>query len=112
MERSPARSRCRRNRHARSSEVAYISRFPANALPRETSGAGSFVDSAAGPEGPALDGGPMSAFLKRFVSIVIAIAGAAVITVAGQQQSAAPFTGAQATAGAAAYLANCATCHQ
>src|SRR5439155_25261245 len=33
------------------------------------------------------------------------------IRVAGQQQ-AAPFTAAQATAGAAAYQTNCATCHQ
>jgi alcohol dehydrogenase (cytochrome c) len=53
----------------------------------------------------------MSAVLQRLVIISIVIAGAAVITVAGQQQGG-PFTAAQATAGAAAYQANCATCHQ
>jgi alcohol dehydrogenase (cytochrome c) len=53
----------------------------------------------------------MSAFLQRLVIAALVIGGVAIITVAGQQQ-AAPFTTAQATAGAAAYQANCATCHQ
>ena len=53
----------------------------------------------------------MSVFLKRFLIVSIAVAGIAVIRVAGQQQGA-PFTAAQATAGSAAYQANCATCHQ
>jgi mono/diheme cytochrome c family protein len=53
----------------------------------------------------------MSAFLQRLVIASLAIGGVAIITVAGQQQ-AAPFTAAQATAGAAAYQTNCATCHQ
>ena len=54
----------------------------------------------------------MSVFLQRLVIVSIVIAGIAVIRVAGQQQGAAPFTAAQATAGAAAYQTNCATCHQ
>ena len=53
----------------------------------------------------------MSVFLQRLVIVSIVIAGIAVIRVAGQQQ-AAPFTAAQATAGAAAYQTNCASCHQ
>ena len=53
----------------------------------------------------------MSVFLQRLVIVSIVIAGIAVIRVAGQQQ-AAPFTAAQATAGAAAYQTNCASCQQ
>jgi PQQ-dependent dehydrogenase (methanol/ethanol family) len=53
----------------------------------------------------------MSVFLKRLLIASIAVAGIAVIRVAGQQPGG-PFTAAQATAGAAAYQANCATCHQ
>ena len=53
----------------------------------------------------------MSAFMKRIVAVSIVIAALGAIRVAGQQ-AAAPFTAAQATAGAAAYQTNCATCHQ
>ncbi len=53
----------------------------------------------------------MSTFMKRLVAASIVIAALSVIRVAGQQ-AAAPFTAAQATAGAAAYQTNCATCHQ
>ena len=53
----------------------------------------------------------MSVFLKRVLIVSLVIAGIAVIRVAGQQQGA-PFTAAQATAGAAAYQTNCASCHQ
>jgi alcohol dehydrogenase (cytochrome c) len=49
--------------------------------------------------------------MKRLVAASIVIAALSVIRVAGQQ-AAAPFTAAQATAGAAAYQTNCATCHQ
>jgi len=59
----------------------------------------------------------MLTFRNRFALALIAVAGltvAAMPPVAGQQPAAAgsPFTAAQATAGAAAYQANCATCHQ
>ena len=53
----------------------------------------------------------MSTFMKRLVAASIVIAALSAIRVAGQQ-TAAPFTAAQATAGAAAYQTNCATCHQ
>jgi alcohol dehydrogenase (cytochrome c) len=53
----------------------------------------------------------MSTFMKRVVAASIVIAALSAIRVAGQQ-AAAPFTAAQATAGAAAYQTNCATCHQ
>ena len=53
----------------------------------------------------------MSTFMKRLVAASIVIAALSAIRVAGQQ-AAAPFTAAQATAGAAAYQTNCATCHQ
>jgi len=53
----------------------------------------------------------MSVFLQRFVIASIVVGAVCVITVAGQQQGA-PFTAAQATAGGAAYQANCASCHQ
>src|SRR5712691_4917857 len=53
----------------------------------------------------------MSAFMKRVVAVSIVLAALGAIRVAGQQQ-AAPFTAAQAGAGAAAYQTNCATCHQ
>ena len=42
----------------------------------------------------------MSVFLQRLVIVSIVIAGIASFSVAGQQQGAAPFTAAQATAGA------------
>jgi len=53
----------------------------------------------------------MSVLMKRFVPIAVALAAATTMRVSGQQQ-AAPFTAAQATAGAAAYEGNCAVCHQ
>jgi len=53
----------------------------------------------------------MSTFMKRLVAASIVIAALSAIRLAGQQ-TAAPFTAAQATAGAAAYQTNCATCHQ
>ena len=53
----------------------------------------------------------MSTFMKRLVAASIVIAALIAIRLAGQQ-TAAPFTAAQATAGAAAYQTNCATCHQ
>ena len=53
----------------------------------------------------------MSVLLQRLVVVSIVVVGISVITVAGQQQDA-PFTAAQAAAGAAAYQTNCATCHQ
>ena len=53
----------------------------------------------------------MSVFLQRLLIVSIVVAAVAVIRVAGQQQGG-PFTAAQATAGASAYQANCATCHQ
>jgi alcohol dehydrogenase (cytochrome c) len=49
--------------------------------------------------------------MKRLVAASIVIAALSAIRLAGQQ-TAAPFTAAQATAGAAAYQTNCATCHQ
>src|SRR5215468_3030201 len=54
----------------------------------------------------------MSSFSKRLVAVSIAMASSIAIRVAGQQQGTAPFTPAQAAAGAAAYQANCAVCHQ
>ena len=55
----------------------------------------------------------MFAFMKRVVAVSIVIAALGAIGISGQQSTtAAPFTAAQATAGAAAYQANCATCHQ
>jgi alcohol dehydrogenase (cytochrome c) len=54
----------------------------------------------------------MSAFMKRIVAVSIVIAALGAIRVAGQQSAAGPFTAAQVTAGAAAYQANCAVCHQ
>src|SRR4029453_16624246 len=53
----------------------------------------------------------MFVFLQRVLIVSLAIAGIAVIRVAGQQQGA-PFTAAQATAGGSAYQANCAPCPQ
>ena len=49
--------------------------------------------------------------MRRLLLMSIVVAGIVVTRVAGQQQGG-PFTAAQATAGAAAYQANCATCHQ
>src|SRR3954470_7485120 len=50
---------------------------------------------------------------NRLVVAVIAIAAASLIASAAQQApTAGAYTAAQATAGAAAYQANCATCHQ
>jgi alcohol dehydrogenase (cytochrome c) len=51
---------------------------------------------------------------NRFALALVAVAGSAFATLAGQQPAggAGPFTAAQATAGATAYQANCATCHQ
>ena len=49
--------------------------------------------------------------MQRLLIVSIVVVGIAVTRIAGQQ-GAAPFTAAQGTAGAAAYQANCATCHQ
>src|SRR6266850_942471 len=54
----------------------------------------------------------MSAFMNRLAVVAIAIAALTTISMAGQQAGAGPFTAAQAAAGAAAYQANCAACHQ
>jgi PQQ-dependent dehydrogenase (methanol/ethanol family) len=54
----------------------------------------------------------MSIFRSRIAIAILAAAGLSVATTTGQQPAAGPFTSAQATAGAAAYQANCATCHQ
>ena len=59
----------------------------------------------------------MMTFRNRFALALIAFAGWALVAMppaAGQQPAGAagPFTEAQATAGATAYQANCATCHQ
>src|SRR5258708_36916515 len=59
----------------------------------------------------------MLIFRNRIALALIAIAGstfAAISPAAGQQPAAVagPFTAAQAAAGATAYQANCATCHQ
>ena len=51
----------------------------------------------------------------RSVAASIAVAGSAFVTIAAQQPggaAAGPFTAAQAAAGATAYQANCASCHQ
>src|SRR5688572_11037429 len=66
---------------------------------------------------PIFQGGPMSSFRNRFAFALIALAGSTVVAMppaAGQQPAGAPgpFTAAQAAAGATAYQANCATCHQ
>ena len=53
----------------------------------------------------------MYELVKRLVPIGIVLAVVGTMKVSGQQQ-AAPFTAEQATAGAAAYQANCAMCHQ
>jgi mono/diheme cytochrome c family protein len=53
----------------------------------------------------------MYELVKRLVPIGIVLALVGTMKVSGQQQ-AAPFTAEQATAGAAAYQANCAMCHQ
>src|SRR5262249_13000419 len=49
--------------------------------------------------------------MRSLLIVSIVVVGIGVIRVAGQQQGA-PFTAAQATAGAVAYQTNCATCHQ
>jgi alcohol dehydrogenase (cytochrome c) len=59
----------------------------------------------------------MLTFRNRFAFALIALAGSTVVAMppaAGQQPAGAagPFTAAQAAAGATAYQANCATCHQ
>ena len=54
----------------------------------------------------------MSAFMNRLAVVAIANAALTTISMAGQQQGAGPFTAAQASAGAVAYQANCAACHQ
>src|SRR5437588_7317046 len=58
--------------------------------------------------------GPMVIFRHRFALASIVVAGSAFVTLVGQQPAggAGPFTAAQAAAGATAYQANCATCHQ
>ncbi|HEY3158126.1 MAG TPA: PQQ-binding-like beta-propeller repeat protein, partial [Vicinamibacterales bacterium] len=50
--------------------------------------------------------------MNRLAVVAIAIAALTTISMAGQQAGAGPFTAAQAAAGAAAYQANCAGCHQ
>src|SRR5439155_10118681 len=56
--------------------------------------------------------GPMVIFKNRFALALTAFAGSAFMTLGAQQPVPAAFTAAQATAGRAAYQANCATCHQ
>src|SRR2546422_211733 len=62
-------------------------------------------------------GEPMLIIKNRFALALIAFVGSAIVAMppaAGQQPAggAGPFTAAQAAAGASAYQANCATCHQ
>ena len=53
-------------------------------------------------------------FKKRLALASIAFGASAAVTIAAQQPggAAGPFTAAQAAAGATAYQANCASCHQ
>ena len=54
----------------------------------------------------------MFAFKNHLPIVLLAAAAFSAVTVAGQQPGAGPFAAAQAVAGAAAYQANCAACHQ
>ena len=55
----------------------------------------------------------MLIFARRFVLALTAFAGLTFVTLVGQQPAASgPYTAAQAAAGATAYQADCATCHQ
>src|SRR5437667_6374130 len=84
-------------------------RFPARKPRTATCGAGS---SANGNHGE-----PMLIIRNRFALALIAFVGSTIVAMppaAGQQPAggAGPFTAAQTAAGAQAYQANCATCHQ
>src|SRR2546428_1325584 len=84
-------------------------RSPARKPRTATCGAGS---SANGNHGE-----PMLIIRNRFALALIAFVGSTIVAMppaAGQQPAggAGPFTAAQAAAGASAYQANCATCHQ